>query len=240
MKNAKDIDWRASVIGEVTQDIVIEGNKILAGTACYPTNLIKHDSIEINFPPPSLTALYLSMANKNYDASKELYEMVINDCINDEYCNLFDYYELSISAILFSFSAIESFANEKIAQDKYYEKKFKNGIYGALSSDSIEWLSLDEKIGDVLPQQLNIQTIKGTTLWQSYINLRKIRNKIVHPTKKDLNRSNILTGKYPVNIWHNLIKSNDKKYPEVAKKIIFHFEDKQNPPHWLKYYKYNM
>jgi len=240
MKNAKDIDWRASVVTEVTKDCVIEGNQILAGTACWPTNSVKHDRIEINFPPPSPTALYLSLACKNYDASKELYGNVVKDYLNDEFCELYDYFELSISTILFSFNALESFANEKIVQDKYYEKKFKNSVYGALSSENIEWLSLDEKIGHVLPQQLNIQTIKGTTLWEWYIFLRRIRNKIVHITNKDQQRSNVSTGLYPENIWHDLIKSHDKNFPEVTRKIILHFEGKQNLPHWLRYYKYKI
>ncbi|MDD2388427.1 MAG: hypothetical protein PHP23_01655 [Desulfobacterales bacterium] len=237
MKTAKDIDWRTKHVSQVTKDCFIKGKKISAGTACYsPTSTIQ-DSTEVSFPPPSPTALFLSIAFNNFKSSKPLYNEIIKSCLNDEFTGLFNYFEYTIASIIFSFNALESYANDKIVEDKYYEKKFKSGIYGALSSKRIEWLSLDEKIGNVLPQQLNVKTPKGTVLWEAYIRLRKLRNKIVHVTTKDQNKSNINTGMYPENIWSDLLQSHDENYPEISINIILHFEDKNKLPHWLKYNK---
>ncbi|WP_299982469.1 hypothetical protein [Desulfobacula sp.] len=237
MKIVENIDWRAKIVTQVTEDCFVGDKKIAAGTACYLTTSTIQDSIELSFPPPCPTALFLSLAFNNYKASKPLYTKVVKPYLNDEFSELFTYFEYTIASIIFSFNALESYANDKIIEDKYYEKKFKSGIYGALSSDRIEWLSLDEKIGHVLPQQLDIKTPKGTVLWEKYIRLRKLRNKIVHVTPKDQKRSNVHTDMYPENIWSDLLQSHDENYPEISKKLILQFEDKTKLPHWLKYNK---
>ncbi len=235
MKRAKDIDWRSNLVAEVAKDQIVDGKKVTAGTAIYRTTTLIQDSVEVSFPDPSPTALFLSIANKNYQSLRPLYRNVVKPYLNDKFEELFNFFELSISSVVFSFNAVESYANMKIAEDKYYEKKLKSSVYGALSCENIEWLSLDEKIGDVLPQQLNIKTPKGTALWEKYIKLRKLRNKIIHIRKKDQTRSNLYTGMYPKNLWSDLFQTYNDNYPEISKNIILHFEDKNNLPHWLKY-----
>jgi hypothetical protein len=235
MIKPNQIDWRSNFVVEVPENKNINGRNICKGQAAYRTTSTIQDTIEITFPEPSATAFFLSIAKKSFDNAQQLYKHAIKPNYQDDYTQLFDFLEYSISSVNFSFNALESYANNRIIEDTFYEKKLKSGVYGALSSEKIEWLSLDEKLGDVLPQQLKISTPKGTQIWEYYIKLRKLRNKIVHITKENLQRSNHLKNMHPKNIWTELLETHNLKHPEVSLNMILHFENDQNLPHWLKY-----
>ena len=101
MNRAKDIDWRAKNITEVAKDCIVEGKKIIKGTACWSTTFVKYKNKQISFPPPSPVALYLSLAYKNYKTAFDLSERLFK-CENiDDFTDLFDFFEASMSIVIF-------------------------------------------------------------------------------------------------------------------------------------------
>jgi hypothetical protein len=63
-------------------------------------------------------------------------------------------------------------------------------------------INLDDKISIILPSILEVKTPKGTAVWQEYIQLKKLRDRIIH-MKSDDRKS---TGPEENTIWHELFK----------------------------------
>ena len=126
----------------------------------------------LGFGLPSSPGLFLSLALKS---KKQV------DKINLEYCfdkhpapqgtypedhkMLFDFFELMMSQIIFSFSAIETFANIKIPKEFIYrtkrsDKKFTEEYDKEQAERNV---SLDIKLDKILPQVFNVKTPIGTS-----------------------------------------------------------------------------
>lgn len=136
---------------------------------------------------------------------------------------IYDYFELMFSHIFFAFNALESFVNEIIPPDFYYEKKIRS-IYKAMSKESIEReINIEEKFKKVVCKFLNCRSIsKDSKLWSSFWDLKDIRNRIVHV--KTLEQHSL----HPEHqsLWRDLLTENFKDYSEIAYKIIaYHFKE---------------
>ena len=63
-------------------------------------------------------------------------------------------------------------------------------------------INLDDKISIIFPSILEVKTPKGTAVWQEYIQLKKLRDRIIH-MKSDDRKS---TGPEENTIWYELFK----------------------------------
>ena len=74
-----------------------------------------------------------------------------------------------MAAIVFSITALESFANEEIPEDHQYTFKKASGVFVV---EGKEWIernkSLSEKLSSILPKIFGVSSLKGTKPWQEW------------------------------------------------------------------------
>lgn len=162
------------------------------------------DSVNINrnkritYFVPNNISLLLSISNKALETAKQSYfkkflnssiELDLNkitdnkkesmDNVSTLVC---DYLETIQTAIVFGFTALETFANLSIPDDyTYLIKKNNKGISEIYDKDAIErWLSLKTKINTILPQIYQTKKIENEKWWVNFLNLEIYRNDIIH------------------------------------------------------------
>ncbi len=84
------------------------------------------------------------------------------------------------AAVLFSYAAIEAFANHTIGQldDSETATDAKGKI---LAKEEMIFLSMEAKLADVLPKHPEVSALdKGREPWQNFTRLKKIRDELVH------------------------------------------------------------
>jgi hypothetical protein len=87
-------------------------------------------------------------------------------------------------AVLYAFTAIESFANHSIDQlddNATLDVEFKKGEVTQLpKSEMIRRLAIGEKLSRVVPMLTDGRNIKGTKPWELYRHLKALRDELVH------------------------------------------------------------
>lgn len=92
------------------------------------------------------------------------------------YC---DYIEEIETSIVFSYTAVEAFANISIPEDYLFHSPEKDGII--YTKKAIErWTSLEEKVAKILPDIYKANSIKSKKFWNSFKLLEQYRNSIIH------------------------------------------------------------
>ena len=148
-------------------EIVIEDNKIVIQQA-------------------NDVAMYISISNKFLKISKAQLNTIFKTNKNIKLIKLarehetlkaYDYIENIITSIIFSYTAIETFANICISYlpDNFeYENKDKTQILGKKGP------CLKVKLGIILKELLQTDNPKKTSWWNKFIELENIRNEIIH------------------------------------------------------------
>ncbi|MBA2632360.1 MAG: hypothetical protein H0U86_05090 [Chloroflexi bacterium] len=104
----------------------------------------------VDFGVPSSPALFLNAARRSYLQIKDVDPALMfykwqNGRIPVTHSKLFDYFELFVSHAVFSFAALEAFANEAIPKEFEYQVE-KKGDTTLLKKPDIErTINLDEK-----------------------------------------------------------------------------------------------
>ena len=143
---------------------------------------------------PNNVALLLSIYKKSLETAKLIYKDHINpdnpsNIANTEgdkskfyikqskyFC---DYIEAIQTAIVFSYTALEAFANLSIPNDYIYEVKGKKGML--YQKEAIErWLPLKEKLEFILTKIYQTKSISSYPNCKNFMNLERIRNEIIH------------------------------------------------------------
>lgn len=102
--------------------------------------------------------------------SKMIYEMI-------------QYAELSV---IFGYTALEAFANYCIPIDYVYEIENSKGIIEKYDVYAIErWMTLSEKIKNVLCEVFEDSDILKTKYWSDFKHLEQIRNSIIHSKQEE-------------------------------------------------------
>lgn len=111
-----------------------------------------------------------SKENKLTFTSKMVYEMI----------------QYAEAAIIFGYTALEAFVNGCIPDDYVYEFTNSKGIVERYDIRAIErWLSLSDKLKNVLGDILNDKNLANQSFWSDFKELETIRNTIVHLKKED-------------------------------------------------------
>jgi len=191
------LDWRiqaAVVTASDTPATSPGGPSHPAGSTLILTSIAPSpEGIQYAFPTPSTTALALNIAASAVRIATRLksdlkfsgipgppapaqHRIVMQPEL------AFDYFEQCFIALMFSIQALEAYCNYKVAymlnKDFPIERRNKPVL---LSPTEVQRnLSLDEKLGEVLPRLLNLATPKGGSVWKNYIDIRRLRDDIVH------------------------------------------------------------
>ena len=233
------LDWRYRTVTTLAKDWKSPYSGILhkAGSPVSLTTFVKHEQKEIQIGDPSAPALFLNSAWDAYRrclAANPFRLGAKPEKGKDPSRKAYDYLEAIMAAILFSHTAIEAFANEEIPEDFEYPAKRRSGLLMVLRKASIErGVDLNEKLGNILPAVKNVPSPKGTETWQDYIELKRIRDRVVHMKSADRATSKH-HNLYPDSIWNELLAPVQPNYPLIAKQMIAVFADPEKT-HWLKF-----
>ena len=204
------------------------------------TQLTKKKQLSIDLP--NATALCINVSIRSWKESREIREKSkIDSSIKSQVTfssNLeaFDYVERVMESIVMAFTALEAFVNETIPDDfKYHTHKNSPIILEVMDKNAIErWLSLDEKLSNVLPEALGVPSPKGGKCWGGYSKLKKVRDRIIHMKKEDRRSS----GPEIPTLWHELFKV-EPPYIQAKDVIDFFVSKMKSQPRWHSYYPKN-
>jgi hypothetical protein len=232
MTEAEKEDWRLQ--GVVTVLDVPPNARITTrpGNAlkiCFP---VEKDGGIIAVGLPNASALYLDYAYRLHGQAIDLYreaeEKVSKSYVPDKLA--FAFFQKIMGAIVFSFSAIETFANAEIPDDHMHFRKWRE-IYIARSKTTIErWEPLDAKLGEIIPEILKIPSPKSTKTWQDYTRVKDLRDRVVHLKTED--QKALATN--PNSIWRQMWTPSVECFAITAKGIIGDYYTRcAKPPRWF-------
>lgn len=173
----------------------------------FDTNwVLVFDKLETMLVQPNDVSLYSNIAEKNLNEARLFYDKHVaprheyyhgsfpSEKTQKEY---FDYFELIIQAVIFSYTSLEAFANICIPPNYKYSIE-KEGIKTIYSKEAIERkFSLREKFKNVLQEILITEDVTRSKWWATFIKLEDIRNEIIHskPSKSENRYSKLLEKK---------------------------------------------
>lgn len=162
---------------------------------------------EITFFCPNNIAVLLSVSTKSLTKAKELYsdfflspsaefrlEKIEGDkkaFLNRVSGTVCDYIEHVQTAIVFAYTALETFANLSIPEEYSYQSENKSkGIKEVYNKEAIErWLSLRVKLQYILSDIYKTEKLERQKWWGHFSNLERYRNGIIH--QKTINSTSL-------------------------------------------------
>ncbi|MBX2968276.1 MAG: hypothetical protein KF803_02810 [Cyclobacteriaceae bacterium] len=147
----------------------------------------KHLHKQISYSPPNNISLSLSLMKKSMSRAHAKLKQLLSaggkvlNIDNDQKPLLFDYLEEIQTSVIFSYIAIEGFANAVIPENFQHDRINERGIKETWNKQNIErWMSTSEKVGVILPKIINSGDIKIQPFWSDFKGLEVLRNDIVH------------------------------------------------------------
>ena len=140
----------------------------------------------VHFGLPSAPALFLGLAHEAFMSYKNEDLMHLFDHPQSLYPldhrPLFDFYGQFAAHVVFAYTALEAWANETIPDSFVYAKtKPKTRPQETLTGSEIErHVSLREKLSDVFPLVLEVESPKGLAIWSHFRKLENTRDRIIH------------------------------------------------------------
>lgn len=213
------------------------------GTPIQLQQYVKYGREIIGTNFPSAPALFLSFASKAAVEGGRLVDVVFKDLEAPEFSEhrhttdaneglFFDALEYLLACVIFSYSALESFANaalpEGIQHTVVHHKTGATNIYG--KADIERWIGLDTKLDEILPPVFGVKSPKGTALWRDYRALSTIRDESIHLKSQGWRRP----SKPEDNLWTKLLDPIVLKFPRRAAELIAHYSNSSEMPRWLK------
>ncbi|WP_131535514.1 hypothetical protein [Pedobacter nototheniae] len=214
-----------------------------AGTACLATSEFI-DKKTVHFCLPSSPALFLNLA---YKAKMELEVIDMKQCLLEladagnsppkTHKILFDFLELMLAQAIFSFTALECFANTSIPSNYVFRtKRADKKFIEEYDSEQIERnLTLDVKFDKILPNIFEVKSPSGTKLWEIYQQLKKLRDRLIHLKSNDMSK----TGPEIKTIWGDLIRNRNRDYAKLAYDLIGYYLKDKDGMRWFKMSPYN-
>jgi hypothetical protein len=195
----------------------------------------------VAFSLPSGPGLFLNLAHRAYVQLKEiapasLFQVHPQGVWPEPHGPLFDYFETFIAHVVFSFTALEAFANESLPDDITYEHVTKKtGVTKQLGRAEIERaLNLDDKLHTLLPTVAKLPSPKGLAVWSRYRRLRAIRDRVIH--LKTADRKPL--GPDVESIWGDMLRMHGVAFCNHAHEMMGYFQPLVNR-RWFKKYPYS-
>jgi len=185
---------------------------------------------KIYFYKPNNISLFVNIAHRELKEAKKLYNEFVKiklkenspvEFKEEENSKLYDYFERIQLAVISIYTAIEALANVAIPRDFELEKINNKKVKEIWTKDNIErWLTTSEKLGDIVPEILKIESPKKIKLWAFFKKLEEIRNDIIHQKSTDD------PNKVDTLFLRKLLKSDVFKITESGFAIIQYFCEK--------------
>jgi hypothetical protein len=193
----------------------------------------KSSAERIFYHPPISSASFLNLSHKNFSQAERLqteaFKRKSEDGILPDGEHI-EHLELKMASVVFAYTALEAFANDELPEVYIYLQEDKKFTKHYNKGQIERFLSLDMKLGDVLPEALRIKTPKGTNFWSSYIELGHMRDNIIHMKAKD---SSLPSGTEDI-FWNKLIFCSSPPFKTAKDLMKYFFDLKGKSPDWFK------
>lgn len=245
--NIAQRDWRLQAITTLTADFKSPWTGVThkEGTSVESLGFAKCNNHLLQIPVPNPCAIYLSLATKAVeDATRLLSELakMYVDISNDIKSvptkldsKLFDALERLIACVVFSYTAVEAFANESIPDDfQFIKERSDKRCVEVFTKEQIErHINLDTKLHEILPSICSVETPKGSKIWKDYIWLKDLRDRFIHLKSSDWKES--APEEAEDYVWTHLLNNQVKVLgaPTVAFVLIEYFYQPKKP-RWLE------
>lgn len=226
-------DWRLQAVTRIVTDVAAAypgGPSHKAGSVIAQTTMAataQHPNLA--FITPAAAALALSAGFRSAGLAISLWNkiqfqtLVTPDGLGSGVSNivvLFDYFEEALAAVNSSFQAIEAFANATIARSLKgtMTVQRRNGPQ-TLDAEQIQrQVSTADKVATILPALLNVDSIKGHNEWQSFDELKNVRDASTHFKSGDQypNAGKLAKG----SLYDILLNTNPHTFPLTALRVI--------------------
>ena len=253
----QSIDWRTRVATTLTKDVPPTSSGApahKAGSIVRQVTVTKgNDGQYFDFVTPSASAMSLAIALENAERATVCRERIaFSDVVtpfgpgksvtDESISELYEYFQSYFAAVVFSFLALEVFANEVISQHPKKTVKTDRGSCGKkreveLRAEQLESKSsTEEKLAVVLPTILGTATPRGRAPWEAFKELQRARNEVMHLKAKDSNprverpeqleHGTLLARAFDEDVW---------KLPKAAVEMIGYFAVPTLEPKWLEH-----
>lgn len=236
--------------------VSVQGRPLIwtwTGTAHYGQAL---DSM---FPTPSAAAMHYKSAWRSAQAAslargqirwtaQENYARpngrpsVRRQVLAEDAALLFDFFEVSMSAAMSAYAAVEAFCNQTISDRATVPIRVKRRrpgsgreeIVGLSIEEAERQLTTEEKLKKVVPDCLGHNSPAGdASVWAAYKLLKDVRDSVTHFKRKDQVRSETEDPSEQTAL-QKMIDTEPYEYPEAAQRVISHFEASAGPMRWLR------
>jgi hypothetical protein len=199
---------------------------------------------EITYFCPNNIAVLLSVSSKSLTQAKALYpefflspstefrlEKIEGDkkvFLNRVSTTVCDYIEHVQTAIVFAYTALETFANLSIPEEYTYQSENKSkGIIEVYNKEAIErWLSLKVKFQYILREIYRTEKLERQKWWAHFSNLERYRNDIIH--QKTINS----TSFYKEYFKKGVFQACESPMPIIKFFYETHAENNRTNPIW--------
>lgn len=234
------VDWRAQAVTRLAADWTSPWTGIThaAGApvkAITPGRDARRRPLSFVSPSPEALALSLSMKGRE-DARAARGRVAVRDdpsfggtVVADEDLEaLYDYFEACFVVVTFAHQALEAFANGAIRRanpKEGFEVSRRDGRMIVPSRDLERSLSLDEKLGGLLPRLLAIPSPSGKRPWPGYRKIKAERDALLHLKSDDASPR---SWDKP-SIFHRLWVDGVEGLPDAAIAMIDWFGGSEKP-----------
>jgi hypothetical protein len=210
------------------------GQPVKAGDQLYLITCLDKSAIgDVDFITPSPVALALNIAIANAKTAVTVRASLSPEGSTQPGCSpsiaanqipeLYRFFECCMVAATFSYQALESFANQLVAE----------GLAGTMRLERrdgpVDWTadqierrcSTEEKLTNILPVLTSKASPKGTKLWQQVVALKEVRDATIH-----LKSQNQYVHGRPDDqtLYFQLLNSAPEDFPQWAIAMIRHFQ----------------
>jgi hypothetical protein len=239
------IDWRAAVVTTLAADWTSPwtAKTYGAGTPVMAVTPGKDGRRRpLTFVSPSPEALALDLARKaaaEADACRQRVVVMPEPApgtgfsiSDEELAQLYDYFEWCFVAVTFAYEALEAFANGEIkrANPSSGFEVVRRGQRTIIQPDQMERsLSLDEKLGGLLPQLLDVSSPKGQRPWRGFRTIQAERDALLHLKADDASPRD----REKQSIFHRFWSDGVAMHEANALVMIEWFYRQREAPRWL-------
>jgi hypothetical protein len=222
--------------------LVSESNPAHVSKLIHPASVLE---LPLIFPIPNMTGLFLHQAHLAWTESQALLQeavfmappsksLRVGQRVTRDEAALFGIMEQRMVAIVFAYTALESFANESIPDDYTFSQQRNDKRFTEVYTKAqAEFLNLDIKLGNVLPPIFGVNTPKGGKIWNNYRLIKDLRDRIIHMKSKDRMPN---TDPAEDTIWRELLDKSKPNVALVAKDIVGYYLTKipdSEKPRWF-------
>lgn len=251
--NIESRDWRLRAISTLAKDFCSStGQTHPIGTVVELAGFVHlPDGSGLSIPVPDPTAIYLSLAKAAFDKATEHQNQLFPNAVLPGESgvqprlhpeldgSLFDCFQSLIAGVVFSYTALEAFANSVIPDGYSFSvERGDKKCVETYSRDQIErHISLDVKLDKILPEICSVPTLKGTQKWEQYVKLKKVRDRLIHLKSTDWQKST--PEKAEEYVWTWLLANETHQMASYSFEIIWHYLPSEKP-RWAQRFRGDM